>query len=157
MGSLIWLSLWRPHTLYSSMTAHRFVCSGQVSRSRHISHKEEPMSQPLSDEVEQFLQSLNSADQKEGTSQDEPQETIHAETLFAGADGVQVSTDETVTVPAGNPPVYGQSTVPAHAVNAGEHGNLAPGDINATVAIAVIAKNTAAFTGGQDARDFQTV
>ncbi len=35
------------------------------------------MGQPLSDEVEQFLRSLNSTDQEEATDRQEPQETIH--------------------------------------------------------------------------------
>jgi hypothetical protein len=85
------------------------------------------------------------------------EQTIPAGTIFTGADSVQIATDETVTIPAGNPPTYGQATVSAHAASTGAQGNITPGDINATVTIAVIAKNTAAFTGGQDERTFPIV
>jgi hypothetical protein len=85
------------------------------------------------------------------------EQEIPSGALFTGTDGVQVATDVTITVPASNPPTFGQATVSAHAVNPGARGNIEPGDINATVAIAVIAKNPASFSGGQDARDFQTV
>jgi hypothetical protein len=60
-------------------------------------------------------------------------------------------------IPPDNPPVNGQTTVSAHAVNKGIAGNISAGDINSTVAIAVLAKNTSAFYGGQDERNFQTV
>jgi len=83
--------------------------------------------------------------------------TIPAGTTLTGSDGVQVVTDQDANIPPDNPPVNGQTTVSAHAVNKGIAGNISAGDINSTVAIAVLAKNTSAFYGGQDERNFQTV
>ncbi len=48
-------------------------------------------------------------------------------------------------------------SVSAHAINPGSGGNIAAGDINTTVATAVFVKNTSAFYGGQDERNYQTV
>ena len=57
-----------------------------------------------------------------------------------------------------NPPSYGHVAVAAHAVNPGARGNIPAYDINlACCASSVLAKNTEAFTGGQDERDFPTV
>jgi hypothetical protein len=48
--------------------------------------------------------------------------------------------------------------VPAHAIHPGVKGNIPAYDIQqACCASAVLAKNTASFTGGQDQRDFHTV
>jgi hypothetical protein len=83
---------------------------------------------------------------------------VPAGTVLTGADGVQAITDADATIPAGNPPTYGQATVSAHAGNAGSSGNMAAFDINQTCcAASVLVKNTAPFQGGQDERDFQTV
>jgi hypothetical protein len=81
-------------------------------------------------------------------------QTIAAGTILTGRDGVQIITDQAATIPAGNPPIYGQVSVPAHAVLAGEQGNIQAFDINAACcATSVVAKNTNAFTGGASARD----
>jgi Baseplate J-like protein len=83
---------------------------------------------------------------------------IAAGTLITGADGVHLITDQQADVPAGNPPSYGQATVPAHAIRPGERGNIAAYDINqACCASAVLAKNTIPFTGGLDERTFHIV
>ena len=79
-----------------------------------------------------------------------------AGTTLTGTDGVQVTTDADATIPAGNPPAYGQVTVPAHASNSGSAGNIQALAINTTVH-AVFVKNLRAFSGGQDERNFQTV
>jgi len=85
-------------------------------------------------------------------------QTIAAGTIFTGNDGVQIITDQAAIVPAGNPPIYGQVTVSAHAALAGEQGNIPAYDINtACCATSVVAKNTQDFTGGQAARDFLIV
>jgi hypothetical protein len=46
-------------------------------------------------------------------------QTIAAGTVLTGSDGVEIVTDQTAHIPAGTPPVYGQTTVSAHAVLAG--------------------------------------
>jgi Baseplate J-like protein len=83
-------------------------------------------------------------------------QTIPIGTILTGQDGVKVATDQTVTIPAGTPPTYGQVSVTAHALVPGRVGNIPAGDINATIALAVFVKN-AAFAGGQDQRDYQVV
>ncbi len=85
-------------------------------------------------------------------------QTVAAGTIFTGNDGVQIITDQAARIPAGNPPSYGQVTVSAHAVVAGPKGNVPPYDINtACCATSVVAKNTQAFAGGAEARDFLEV
>ncbi len=85
-------------------------------------------------------------------------QTVPAGTILTGADGTQVVTEQGAVIPAGNPPIYGAVTVAAHAIQAGARGNIPALDINqACCASSVLAKNQAAFTGGQEARDFQAV
>ena len=85
-------------------------------------------------------------------------QTIAAGTVLTGSSGVQVVTERAAFIPAGNPPVYGEVTVPAHALLPGPRGNLRAGDIHqACCAPSVVAENLAAFTGGQDARDDMVV
>jgi hypothetical protein len=85
-------------------------------------------------------------------------QTIAAGTVLTGSDGAQVVTDHPATIPAANPPTEGQTTVPAHALNTGASGNIPAYDINqACCATSVLAKNTAAFTGGQSTRAYSVV
>ena len=81
-------------------------------------------------------------------------QTVDAGTVFTGADGVQVVTDETSTIPPNNPPMDGEASTPAHAINPGPIGNIQALDMNSTVSSAVFVKNLNAFTGGQDERNF---
>lgn len=83
-------------------------------------------------------------------------QTIATGTIFTGTDGVQVATDETVTLPPNHPPVDGQATVSAHALDTGAQGNVAAGDIDVTLSNSVLVKNSA-FHGGQNEREFHTV
>ncbi len=83
-------------------------------------------------------------------------QTVPVGTVFTGSDGVKVATEATVTIPAGNPPSYGQASVEAHALHIGSVGNIAAGDITTTVSSGVLVKN-GPFRGGRDARDFQAV
>ena len=83
---------------------------------------------------------------------------IFAGTVLTGADGVQVVTDAPSPIPAGNPPLFGVTSVSAHATRAGSRGNIAALDIDGLCCVAGIAvKNTAGFTGGQDAYTYATV
>ncbi len=85
-------------------------------------------------------------------------QTIAAGTVLTGADGVQVVTNAPAPIPAGNPPLFGVITVSAHTVLAGSHGNITALDVNALCCVAGVAvKNTAGFTGGQDAQTYPTV
>src|SRR5260370_26548505 len=84
-------------------------------------------------------------------------QTSNAGTVFTGNDGIQVATDIDADIPAANPPIEGQATVPAHALNANAKGNIQAYDINLAVSSDLTVKNLSNFSGGQDARDFQTV
>jgi hypothetical protein len=83
-------------------------------------------------------------------------QTIPVGTVFTGRDGVKIATEASVTIPAGNPPSYGQATVAAQAFQAGSVGNIAVGDIATTVSSGVLVKN-GPFRGGREARDFPAV
>jgi hypothetical protein len=85
------------------------------------------------------------------------EQTVTAGTVFTGNDGIQVATDIDADIPAANLPVVGQATVPAHALNANAKGNIQAYDINLAVSSDLTVKNLSQFSGGQDARDFQTV
>ena len=85
-------------------------------------------------------------------------QTIPAGTLLTGADGVQVVTDEDAIIPATVPPTEGNVAVVAHAVQIGPTGNIRVGDIYGTCfRVDVLVQNTAAFSGGQNARTYPTV
>lgn len=83
-------------------------------------------------------------------------QTVPNGTVFTGTGGIKVSTDQAAAIPQGNPPTYGQASVTAHALVPGSAGNIARGDINTTIALAVFVKNSA-FAGGQNQRDYQAV
>jgi baseplate J-like protein len=83
-------------------------------------------------------------------------QTIPGGTGLTGQDGIKISTDRAVTIPPGIPPTYGQVSVSARALVPGSAGNIAAGDINTTVALAVFVKNSA-FSGGQNQRDYPAV
>ena len=85
-------------------------------------------------------------------------QTVAAGTLLTGNDGVEVVTDAPAVIPAGNPPIEGEATVPAHVAVIGPQGNIAPLDLNGLCCLAGISvKNTMAFHDGQDAYDFPMV
>ncbi len=84
-------------------------------------------------------------------------QVIAAGTLLIGADGEQIVTDQTADVPGGNYASNGQATVWAHALNPGAEGNVRADDISGPCCRAFIQAVNAAFTGGRNARDYQTV
>jgi hypothetical protein len=85
-------------------------------------------------------------------------QTIAAGTILTGRDRVAIITDQAAVIPAGNPPMYGQVTVSAHAVLAGSQGNIPAYDINtACCATSVLAKNTQPFIHGAAARNYTVV
>ena len=89
------------------------------------------------------------------------QQFVPAGTILTSASGIQIATDQDATIPAAdltaNPPIIGQVTVSAHAVNSGSAGNIQAYSINEPCCSSVVAKNTAPFQGGQDERDYRTV
>jgi hypothetical protein len=85
-------------------------------------------------------------------------QTVAAGTVLTGADGVELVTDQAASLPAANLPDVGMATVPAQAVQVGPQGNIAPLDLNGLCCVAgVSVKNTDAFVGGQNARDYPVV
>jgi Baseplate J-like protein len=85
-------------------------------------------------------------------------QTILAGTLLTGADGVQVVTEQDAIIPATVPPTEGNVTVAAHAVQVGPAGNIRAGDIYGPCCrLNVLVQNTAAFSGGQNARTYPMV
>ena len=85
-------------------------------------------------------------------------QTVAAGILLTGADGVEIVTDAPAVIPAGNPPIEGEATVPAHVTATGPQGNIAPLDLNGLCCMAGISvKNTAAFHDGQNAYDYPMV
>ncbi len=85
-------------------------------------------------------------------------QTVAAGTVLTGADGVELVTDQIAYLPAGNLPDVGMATVPAQAVQVGPQGNIAPLDLNGLCCVeGASVKNTDAFVGGQNARDYTVV
>ena len=83
---------------------------------------------------------------------------VAAGTVLTGTDGVEIVTDAPAVIPAGNSPIEGEVTVPAHATVIGPQGNIAPLDLNGLCCLAgVSVKNTTAFHDGQDAYDYPMV
>src|SRR5450755_3799844 len=85
-------------------------------------------------------------------------QTVAAGTVLTGADGVALVTDQAASLPAANLPAVGMATVPAQAMQVGPQGNIAPLDLNGLCCVAgVSVKNTDAFVGGQNARDYTVI
>jgi hypothetical protein len=84
-------------------------------------------------------------------------QTIAIGTVLTGADGIHVSIDQSVTIPAANPPYLGQATITATTLQVGSASNMHADDLNGTVASSVFVKNLAVFTGGRDERTYQAV
>jgi hypothetical protein len=84
-------------------------------------------------------------------------QTVTSGTLLTGADGIQIVTDQDATIPAVNYPTLGQATVAAHTVITGPGGNIRAGDVYGPCCRLNVSAVSGPFTGGQEARDFQTV
>ncbi len=84
-------------------------------------------------------------------------QTVPKGTVFVGNDGQKVTTDATVTIPAGSPPSYGTASIVSHTLSVGRVTNIAADDINVAVSSDLLVKNAQAFTGGRDTRDYRAV
>lgn len=84
-------------------------------------------------------------------------QAVQAGTVFTGQDGVQVRLTQTVEIPTALPPQFGEATAIAAAANPGAAGNIPAFDVSTDLSSSLTVKNLAAFSGGQDARDFQIV
>lgn len=77
--------------------------------------------------------------------------------ILTSRNGIEIITDTSVYVPAGNPPNFGIATVQAHAALAGVQGNIAAWAINQSFGVALYIRNLSAFHGGKDAYSVQVV
>ena len=84
-------------------------------------------------------------------------QTIVAGTLLTGSDGVQVVTEQSITVPAAVMPTEGQASVTAHTTITGPASNIKASDIYGLCCLQGISAANSAFTGGQAAREYQSV
>jgi len=84
-------------------------------------------------------------------------QSIQTGTILSGSSGVQVATDEMVTVPPGNLATNGRASISAHALAYGPGGNIAAGDIFGPCCKSLLQVVNSAFSGGQAARDYQAV
>lgn len=80
------------------------------------------------------------------------EQTIPAGTVLNDKNGVQLSTDQTVTIPGATPPTEGTIAVTMHALTPGERGNIAAFDFTAFACCraGVTVTNTQSFSGGAD-------
>ncbi len=83
-------------------------------------------------------------------------QTIAEGTVLTGSGGIQIVTDQTVTLSAGNPPYsYGSAEAAAHTIQAGARSNIQPLEVNGLCCLnGIYAKNTSAFTGGLDPKPY---
>jgi len=84
-------------------------------------------------------------------------QTIAVGSVLTGSDGIEVVTDEAVTIPAANTQHVGVASIPAHARQVGSQGNIHVLDIDIAISSDLLAKNLTTFSGGQDAGDYQAV
>lgn len=79
------------------------------------------------------------------------QETLPAGFIVTSTHGIEIATDQAVTIPPANLPEPGVAHVPAHAVQPGAAGNIAALSIDQADGTSLVIKNLAAFSGGRDA------
>lgn len=79
-------------------------------------------------------------------------EQLPAGFVVTSSGGVEIATDQAVTIPAANLPAAGVAQVSAHAVQPGAAGNIEAAAIHQQDGSSLVIKNLAAFSGGQDAR-----
>src|SRR6266496_3048245 len=83
-------------------------------------------------------------------------QTIPTGTMITGADGVNVITEQDAYIPAGALSINGQVTVSAHTTTTGAQANIQAGDISGACCRDYVFARNSQFTGGADARDYQT-
>ena len=84
-------------------------------------------------------------------------QTITGGSVLTASGGIRVATDQTVTIPAASPQQVGVASVAAHALQAGRPGNIPALAINVAISGDLLAKNLAAFSRGNNARDYPAV
>jgi hypothetical protein len=77
--------------------------------------------------------------------------------IFTGNPGISVITGAAVFVPAGSVNGYGYTTVSAHALTSGKHGNIPAYAIDNVENASIYIRNLTAFKGGRDAYSVKVV
>jgi hypothetical protein len=86
------------------------------------------------------------------------EQTVPDGTLLTGSDGVEVVTDQNATIPAEkNLATNGSTSVAAHTVQTGPQANIQAGDIYGPCCRLNVSAANSAFSGGQNARTYQSV
>lgn len=83
--------------------------------------------------------------------------SVISQTIPKGFIVGNVATDYAVFVPAGSADGYGVAKVSAHALQAGQQGNIQRLQINVVIGSSVYVRNLDNFTGGQDAYSVKVV
>ncbi len=84
-------------------------------------------------------------------------QTVNAGTMIAGADGIQVLTDQDAIIPAALMPTEGQTAILGYAAITGPQGNIRRGDLYGACCRLNVFVTNGAFHGGQNARTYQSV
>src|SRR5712692_4483158 len=88
-------------------------------------------------------------------------QTVAEGLIFTVGQGIQIVTDQAVTIPPGTPAQASSVSVPAHVLQGGVPGNIGPLTIHSLCSecggIAIAVKNLKPFSGGQDAQTFTVV
>jgi hypothetical protein len=83
-------------------------------------------------------------------------QTVPAGTMLIGTDGVHIVTDTDAYIPAGTLATNGATTIQAHTSTTGQGSNIQAGDISGACCRDYVFARNNQFSGGQDARDYQT-
>ncbi|HEU5378566.1 MAG TPA: hypothetical protein VFV38_24355 [Ktedonobacteraceae bacterium] len=70
--------------------------------------------------------------------------------IVATQSGIEIATDQPITIPGAHLPTPGKASVSAHAVHPGASGNIVSDAIQAMYGPDIEIRNISAFTGGQD-------
>lgn len=82
-------------------------------------------------------------------------QTIYAGTVITARDGIQIVTDQTITIVAGNGEANGNAQALAHTIQAGTNANIPPLAINTLCCLSgVLAKNQSPFIGGENPKPY---
>jgi hypothetical protein len=82
-------------------------------------------------------------------------QTIYAGTVITAGDGIQVVTDQTVAIAAGNGEANGNAQALAHTIQAGTNANIPPLAINTLCCLSgILAKNMSPFSDGANPKPY---
>ncbi|HLZ60079.1 MAG TPA: hypothetical protein VKR06_24280 [Ktedonosporobacter sp.] len=83
-------------------------------------------------------------------------QTVAAGTVITASNGITVVTEQDAIIPAVSYPTLGQASITAESTITGQASNMQAGAINGPCCRLQVSAVSSAFTGGQDARTYQT-